>query len=214
MSLVKLLKPRVALCLPEAGEAGVIRITSMVASDIPEIMEIERESQLEPWSEGQFLEELDHSHSHVFVARAVGRRTGYERAEGTALAGAIVETPNAGDPCLPPALVAGYICIWCIADEIQILNVAVRKDYRRLGIGSRLLAAAFDKGYETGARMATLEVRRSNSAARLLYDKAGFRRVGERPDYYGGLKEPAILMILNLEKNGVISGGLRDSAAS
>ena len=53
-------------------------------------------------------------------------------------------------------------------------------------------------GSEKRTLKAVLEVRLSNSAAQGLYGSLGFRAVGERPDYYGGLREHAVLMELSM----------------
>ncbi|MGC8492511.1 MAG: ribosomal protein S18-alanine N-acetyltransferase [Syntrophobacteraceae bacterium] len=88
--------------------------------------------------------------------------------------------------------IAGYICFWCVSDEVQILNVAVREDFRRKGIARKLIEFAL--GSCRQATLATLEVRKSNRAARGLYESLGFRVTGERPGYYATHGESAILM--------------------
>ena len=49
-------------------------------------------------------------------------------------------------------------------------------------------------GAELGARRATLEVRRSNEAARLLYERFGFSVGGVRPAYYSKPVEDALIL--------------------
>jgi [ribosomal protein S18]-alanine N-acetyltransferase len=94
----------------------------------------------------------------------------------------------------------GYICFWHVVDEIQILNIAVSPDFRRRGIGRLLLEHGLRWGRERKARMAYLEVRESNTAARRLYESIGFSVCGERANYYGRQKESAILMALELSE--------------
>jgi len=156
-----------------------ITISSLTRADIEAVIEIERQGQLEPWTERSFLEELERLHSHMLVAKLNENHHG------------VGDEPQ-------PGCIAGYICYWCVADEIQILNVAVHEKLRRRTIGRTLLAHAIREGCERKARVATLEVRKSNIAARRLYEAMGFRIVGERPDYYEVQKEPAILMELTL----------------
>ena len=150
----------------------------MALEDVPAVMEIERDSNIEPWTEASFVEELDRPRSMILVAKAANPR---ESARETADAG-----------------VVGYICFWCVADEVQILNVAVHPGYRRQGIGRLLLHDCLRYGREKKAKFAVLEVRRSNVSAQMLYEKAGFQKVGERPDYYGVVKESALLMELEM----------------
>jgi len=51
-----------------------------------------------------------------------------------------------------------------------------------------------DLAIELAASVATLEVRISNTAARRLYERFGFRPVGVRPRYYSDNSEDALIM--------------------
>lgn len=153
----------------------------MTSADVPAVIRIEESSHMEPWSTASFLEELQQRHSHVLLARVAVESSG----------------GCCGAPGLPAGSVAGYLCFWVIADEIQILNVTVHQECRRRGVARQLLVHAFRMGIEKHARIAVLEVRKSNSAARALYESMGFRKVGERPDYYGVVREAAISMMLD-----------------
>jgi [ribosomal protein S18]-alanine N-acetyltransferase len=90
--------------------------------------------------------------------------------------------------------VIGYLCCWYVADEIQILDVAVHPEHRRKGVGERLLHHALTTGRMRDASSANLEVRRSNVAAIALYEKFGFREVAIRRGYYRD-GEDALLMV-------------------
>jgi ribosomal-protein-alanine N-acetyltransferase len=81
-----------------------------------------------------------------------------------------------------------------VLDELHINNLAVLPDLRRTGIGTRLLEFALKKGVELGARRATLEVRRSNEAARLLFERFGFSVAGVRVAYYSKPVEDALVL--------------------
>lgn len=164
-----------------------VQIALMTSADIPAVMEIEKTSHLEPWSRESFLQELQRTHSRVLLAKISGDSPFTQGCHGT--------HPR------PPGNVAGYICFWMVADEVQILNVAVHKDCRRRGVAWQLLVHALKMGVERGARLAVLEVRKSNTAAQALYGNLGFRQVGERPDYYGIIKESAIFM--ELDSDGI-----------
>ena len=95
---------------------------------------------------------------------------------------------------LPECRVAGYIATWVIVDEVHINNLAVRPEFRNRGLGSALLAFALEDGERHGAPRATLEVRRSNEAARRLYERHGFRLAGVRRDYYSHPTEDALVL--------------------
>lgn len=90
--------------------------------------------------------------------------------------------------------ILGYVGVDTVLDEGYITNVAVRKFARRMGIGEKLLNALFDFAKENGLSFLTLEVRKSNLAAIKLYEKCGYKKVGERPGFYTDPKEDAILL--------------------
>ena len=115
----------------------------------------------------------------------------------------LTENPAAGlwvaevmDETGSPHLV-GIIATWFIIDEVHVANIAVHPDYRRLGIGRKLLAHALLHSAYKGANTAMLEVRRTNLGAQGLYKKFGFVEVGVRVHYYSDNNEDALLM--NLE---------------
>lgn len=93
--------------------------------------------------------------------------------------------------------VIGYLCCWFVADEVQILNLAVHPGYRRHGVGRVLLQAVLTEARRAGVRCVSLEVRRSNMPARALYEKLHFRQVAVRPRYYED-GEDALLLVCDL----------------
>ena len=80
--------------------------------------------------------------------------------------------------------VAGYLITQWVLDEIHILNVAVRQEYRRQGVAAELLNFLFQRGAGRRIKSVYLEVRESNEAARLLYTRFGFSELGLRKSYY------------------------------
>lgn len=80
-------------------------------------------------------------------------------------------------------LVAFCICL-LVADELSVLNIAVRPDWQRRGVARRLLSEALTAGRAGGAEQAFLEVRQSNVAAQALYGEMEFHVVGVRENYY------------------------------
>jgi [ribosomal protein S18]-alanine N-acetyltransferase len=95
---------------------------------------------------------------------------------------------------LPECRVAGYIATWIVVDELHVNNLAVRPEYRGRGLGGALLAYALEEGERRGATRAMLEVRRSNEAARRLYERYGFAATGVRRDYYSHPVEDALVL--------------------
>jgi ribosomal-protein-alanine N-acetyltransferase len=90
----------------------------------------------------------------------------------------------------------GFAGLWIMAGEAHIINIAVREQYRRQGIGELLLISLIDLAIELGAHLVTLEVRASNTTAQSLYAKYGFNEVGVRRGYYTDNREDGVLMSL------------------
>lgn len=90
--------------------------------------------------------------------------------------------------------VAGYVVTRAMADEGEILNLAVAADQRRRGVGRRLAGTALEQLAASGARTVYLEVRESNAAARRLYGSLGFAEVGRRQGYYRRPTEAALIL--------------------
>jgi ribosomal-protein-alanine N-acetyltransferase len=89
--------------------------------------------------------------------------------------------------------VVGYAGM-TLESSAHILNIAVHRDYRRRGIGSRLLALLLEAAADHGTSSATLEVRASNVIAQNMYHKFGFRRVAIKKGYYAAEDEDAVVM--------------------
>lgn len=95
---------------------------------------------------------------------------------------------------LPTAGIVAFCASWAIEDELHINWLAVHPAYRRRGIA---LALLHETVRQTGARRATLEVRRSNEAAVALYAKLGFQVTAVRLRYYKNPEEDALILWLN-----------------
>ena len=86
--------------------------------------------------------------------------------------------------------VLGFISYRVVLEELEIMNIVIRKDVRQHGIASLLLSHIIRmEDYDK----INLEVNENNKSAIILYKKFGFRQVGVREKYYKG-KEDAILM--------------------
>ena len=140
-------------------------IEPLTMATVGDVLALEEAAFTNPWTRGMYLAELENAGvSYCFLARD---------AEGQAV---------------------GFCSFWRVLDELHINNLAVRPDCRRVGIASTLLAFVLNKGTELGARRATLEVRRSNDAARVLYERFGFAVAGVRPNYYSKPVEDALVL--------------------
>ena len=94
----------------------------------------------------------------------------------------------------PSARVAGFCAFWRVVDQIHINNLAIHPDCRRAGLGTFLLQQVLQEAEALDAPHVTLEVRRSNEAARRLYEKAGFTLAGVRTSYYTAPIEDALIL--------------------
>jgi [ribosomal protein S18]-alanine N-acetyltransferase len=91
-------------------------------------------------------------------------------------------------------LVIGFVGVWIVVGEGSITNIAVHPDYRKQGIGAKLLDSLINLCNDLNCSLINLEVRSSNYAAQNLYKKYGFVVDGLRKGYYENNKEDAILM--------------------
>ena len=90
--------------------------------------------------------------------------------------------------------VIGYAAFWCVVDQGELGNVAVSAEWRGLGLGARLVEDILRRAARRGVREVFLEVRPSNTVARQLYERLGFRPVGRRRNYYQAPVEDAIVL--------------------
>lgn len=90
--------------------------------------------------------------------------------------------------------VLGYGGAYCVLDEANITNVAVKKRVRNRGIGYGVLVHLIEEVKKAGMTAITLEVRESNNAAIKLYEQLGFESHGIRRDFYDMPNENAVIM--------------------
>jgi len=132
---------------------------------IDEVLSIEQASFTNPWTREMYLADLENEDvSYCYLARD---EDGH---------------------------VVGFCSVWRVAEELHINNLAVKPEFRRRGAATALLKHALGEGARFGARRATLEVRRSNDAARLLYERFGFTVGGIRRGYYSKPIEDALVL--------------------
>lgn len=94
----------------------------------------------------------------------------------------------------PDQPAAAFCFCWVVVDELHINTVAVDPALRRHGLATHLVHHVIADAVRAGARRATLEVRRSNTAAIALYERLGFVICAERPRYYTGPEEDALIL--------------------
>ncbi len=81
--------------------------------------------------------------------------------------------------------IIGYGCISVACESCDLENVLVAEEYRRGGVGRRIVKELVSEAKRRGAENIFLEVRVSNAAAMSLYLSCGFAGVYARSRYYG-----------------------------
>ena len=82
--------------------------------------------------------------------------------------------------------IVGFAGVLFSVDTADITNIVVRKSYRHMGIGSKLLEELINLTKENNKACLTLEVNINNVYAQQLYNKYNFKNLGIRKKYYNG----------------------------
>lgn len=90
--------------------------------------------------------------------------------------------------------VIGYAILWCVLDQGELGNVAVTAGWRGRGVGELLVEEIVRRAVRRRVNEVFLEVRPSNTVARRLYERLGFRLVGRRRNYYQQPVEDALVL--------------------
>jgi ribosomal-protein-alanine N-acetyltransferase len=172
------------------------RLRPMTAADIPQVLDIERESFPSAWPQTAYKRELTNRVARYIVLSELRDESGEPSHAGEAhgLLTSIRRIVSGPQEDESRERILGFIGLWLMVGEAHIVTVAVRESYRRMGIGERLLIAAIELAREYSQEVVTLEVRASNDVAQALYAKYGFARVGLRRRYYTDNDEDAVIM--------------------
>ena len=92
--------------------------------------------------------------------------------------------------------IIGFAGIKIIIDEADIMNIVTKKIYRNQGVGTLLLNEIINLCKKHNLNSVSLEVNEINSSAIHLYENFGFKKVGNRKNYYNNYN--AILMTKEL----------------
>ena len=106
----------------------------------------------------------------------------------------LLDSPHAFLLARPKGFLLGHV----VADQAELLTLAVAPDARRQGIARDLVAEFAATSRARGAARAFLEVAADNGPAQALYLAAGWRESGRRRRYYGPDLD-AIVMTLDLD---------------
>ncbi|GHU40709.1 ribosomal-protein-alanine acetyltransferase [Clostridia bacterium] len=94
--------------------------------------------------------------------------------------------------------VVAYCGIYCMLDEGELVNMAVKPESQNKGIGKRMLCHLLEQARQKGVTKVFLEVRVSNQPALHLYESLGFMQSGKRKDFYQKPTEDAYVMVKKL----------------
>ncbi len=141
-----------------------VTIRRAVSKDAKAMAELDRICFECPWSEKAFKKELSDNSLAVYL---VAEQDG---------------------------MLLGYVGLWQVEGEGHITNLTVHPDFRRQGIGAKILNELLEITEDNGIDCHTLEVRASNQAAISLYEKFDFRQEGIRKEYYSDNMEDALIL--------------------
>ena len=147
-----------------AAEAAVTVARAITREELGEVAALQRRSFTNAWGAEAIQWELEHTD----VARLYTARV--------------------------DGRLVGYCACWIVFDELHINSIAIDDAWRRRGVARSLLTEVFRDAFGAGARMATLEVRQSNTAARHLYENLGFAVEGVRRNYYQDPREDGLIL--------------------
>jgi ribosomal-protein-alanine N-acetyltransferase len=149
---------------------GAVALEAAAPEDVPALVELERLCFSHPWTPRHFADSMaDPPRSRVIVLRG-------------------------GPPAAAHRGIVAYCVYEVVAGELHVHNLAVHPGHRQRGLGRWLVERVLELGRRRGALEAFLEVRRSNRAARALYQGLGFEVLATRANYYSHPTEDALVM--------------------
>ena len=156
----------------------------MQIADLDAVLEIESISHLHPWTRGNFSDSLAAGHWAYCIRPQLDQ----------AIKGSYLD----------PAILWAYCILFPAVDELHLLNITVSPKLRKLGLGSRMMAAIEGVAAQQSIPRIILEVRPSNIAAVSLYQRLGYEQIGIRKNYYPadpqlGIREDALVMAKSIK---------------
>ena len=156
----------------------------MQIADLDAVLKIELFSHIHPWTSGNFRDSLKAGHWAYCIRPQVDQ----------AIKGSFLD----------PNVLWAYCILYPAVDELHLLNITVSPNLRKLGLGSRMMAAI--EGVAAGQNIPRmiLEVRPSNLAAVNLYQKLAYEQIGLRKAYYPvdpitGSREDALVLAKSIK---------------
>lgn len=136
--------------------------------DLDKVLSIEVASSLTPWSKNMFLGEMLNPFAYCFIIK--------------------------NEEHIEHRPIIGYICFRLIGDESELFNISVHPQYRRLGIGKKLMQFYMEFCNKMRIKTFYLDVNSTNHPALQLYQLFSYQAVKVRQKFYQG-KYDALLMM-------------------
>jgi ribosomal-protein-alanine N-acetyltransferase len=159
----------------------------MTIDDLDEVLLIESNSHLHPWTKGNFSDSLSAGHWAYCVRPQ--------------------DSNSVEDSFLDSKILWAYCVLFPAVDELHLLNITVSPKLRRFGIGARMMGAIEGMAAQQEIPRIILEVRPSNNGALRLYKRLGYEQIGLRKNYYPAepnsrSREDALVMAKSIKLEG------------
>lgn len=149
-----------------------LRLLPMALRDLTEVIEIEQQSHVSPWTLGNFTDSLEAGY-WAYCLRQLSV-----------------------DDEKPDSLL-GYCVLMPALDELQLLNITVHPSFKRQGLAKKIMKVIEDAAQAKSFQDIFLEVRVSNAPAIALYESFAYQEIGIRKDYYplkdGGREDAKVM---------------------
>jgi ribosomal-protein-alanine N-acetyltransferase len=158
----------------------------MQSGDIPMVAALERRIFLDPWPFSAYVQELHFNASARYFVLELADLKSVRRWWPR-------KSPRA-------SLIIGYAGMRWEGEIAHISTLAVREDWRGLGLGDLLLLSVMEEALNDGARSVRLEVRASNVVAQSLYRKYGFEIKARLSRYYRNGEDAYLMHVRSLDE--------------
>lgn len=179
-----------------SGQPSDLLIRPLLVSDLSQAAALERECfGSEAWSEKAFEAALQDANAlYLALVERPAPPSGGEPAGGNMPSFQSPPDAENSRPSSCTGQIIGCCGIWQSFEDGEIMNVAIKPQYRRRGLAVALLHRLMEQAGERGIRNFTLEVREGNRAAIGLYQSLGFQTEGIRKNFYSNPQENALIM--------------------
>ena len=165
-----------------------------------QVYEIARECLPEHWSLDGIRDVLKYDNNIYYVAVLSQYVINYEKESEIYTCDKVDEHDKpdgfdkAGTMNIKTERVIGFGGIMIVADEAELVNIAVTEKYRGMNVAFDLMDQLIYEAKAKACVRMILEVRQSNEAAQHLYKNKKFTELGVRRNYYDNPTEDAIIM--------------------